>query len=437
MASSEKKVLIVTYYWPPSGASGVQRWLKFVKYLPQFGWQPYVFTPENPVFQIRDDSLIDNVPAEAEVLHFPIWEPDKILFNLSKRLGGKSAKPKDVVENRRASLFSRFITWVRATFFVPDPRIFWVRPSVKFLHSFLRDNQISIVVTTGPPHSMHLIGLRLKQTNPSLRWVADFRDPWSEWGLLDDLRVSRFVRRRHKRMERRVLSAADEVIAVTPSAAKRFEELGGRTVKLITNGYDEDDFSNLKKRRSKKFVICHAGVLNENRDPSAVLDAVRQLMSEDQSFADAVRVLFIGDVHRSLMNRVANQPELSSVVEFKGNVSHKEVIETYGGSAVLLLILSDFQNAGLYIPGKLFEYLAAGLPILGLGPTDSDAGYFLNEMSAGRMMDRDDVEGIRDFLKRQFAEWKSHDTRDATAAASQWSRRQLTSQLSELLQGLL
>src|SRR3989337_3522866 len=166
---SNKKILIITYYWPPSGGSGVQRWLKFVKYLPQFGWQPYIFTPENPSFAIRDESLLKDIPVEAEVIRFPIWEPYEAFFKLSSVLGKKKAsKPTDLVSMKDQSLFQKISTFVRGNFLIPDPRVFWVRPSVKFLNDFLRDNEINSIVTTGPPHSMHLIGLKLKNKNPSL-----------------------------------------------------------------------------------------------------------------------------------------------------------------------------------------------------------------------------------------------------------------------------
>src|SRR5690349_6312590 len=152
-----KKVLIIAYYWPPSGGSGVQRWLKFVKYLPQFGWQPYVFTPENPSFAIRDESLQRDVPEEAEVLRFPIWEPYEAFGRISKIFSkGKPVNSPNPVAGKQGSVFQNIAVWIRGNFFIPDPRVFWVKPSAKFLHNFIRDNKIKTVITTGPPHSIHL-----------------------------------------------------------------------------------------------------------------------------------------------------------------------------------------------------------------------------------------------------------------------------------------
>src|SRR5690349_6423 len=187
----EKKVLIIAYYWPPSGGSGVQRWLKFVKYLPYYGWKPYVFTPANPSFELQDDSLLKDVPAEAEIIRFPIWEP----YGLFNSLAGKKEKSTgSFISKDNPSLIQKLSVWIRGNFIIPDPRRFWVRPSVRFLTDYLSKNQIDTIITTGPPHSLHLIGLKLKKKNPSLKWIADFRDPWSEWGLLDSLRVGSIAR---------------------------------------------------------------------------------------------------------------------------------------------------------------------------------------------------------------------------------------------------
>src|SRR5688572_9799464 len=214
---SNKKVLIITYYWPRSGGSGVQRWLKFAKYLPQLGWEPYIFTPENPSVTIRDESLLKDVPAEAEVIRFPIWEPYEYFFKISSAMSQqKSGSAPDLVATKNKSLFQKISTFVRGNFFIPDPRVFWVTPSVKFLHDFLKEREIRTIITTGPPHSLHLIGLKLKKKDPSLQWLADFRDPWSEWGLLDSLNISPLARTLHRRLEKKVLKGADKIITITP-----------------------------------------------------------------------------------------------------------------------------------------------------------------------------------------------------------------------------
>jgi glycosyltransferase involved in cell wall biosynthesis len=428
-----KKILIITYYWPPSGGSGVQRWLKFVKYLPQFGWTPYVFTPENPSFSIRDESLLNNVPIEAEVIHFPIWEPYDSFFRLSSAFNQKqSAKPADLVSTRNKSLFQKISTFIRANFFIPDPRVFWVRPSVKFLNDFLRENEIKTIVTTGPPHSLHLIGYKLKNKNPSLKWIADFRDPWSEWGLLDSLNVGSLAKKIHRKLEAKVLQGADEIITITPFYVRRFEMLSKRNVALITNGYDEDDFKSIVIQRTEKFIIRHVGIVNEKCDPRPFMLAIRQLLIDAPTFKSQVHIDFVGEVHVHFKDFVLSSSELSAITSFTPSKPHKELISMYGRSSLLLLILTGYKDAEGYMPGKLFEYIATGLPILGTGPSNGDAAKLLAETDAGEMIEGEEQEKIKKKVVEHFTAWSKRTTRIRTSEGVHYSRREITQKLIEL-----
>jgi glycosyltransferase involved in cell wall biosynthesis len=432
---SEKKVLIITYYWPPSGGSGVQRWLKFVKYLPQYGVVPYVFTPENPAFAIQDTSLLKDIPNEAEVIHFPIWEPYDVFFKISKLFGsGKSAKPTDLVSGKKKSLFQKISTWLRGNLFIPDPRVFWVKPSVSFLHDFLIDNKIKTIITTGPPHSMHLIGYHLKKKNPALKWIADFRDPWSEWGLLDSLMVSSPVRLIHRKLELKILKKADEIITITPFYARRFSELSGRKVQLLTNGFDEDDFKMIQLQKTDKFIIRHIGIVNEKCDPRPFMNAVLALMEVNTDFRSKIQIEFIGEVHPQFRSYVNSVGDLTAVTKFPGNVPHKELIKMYGSSSLLILILHGYKDAEGYMPGKLFEYLATGLPVMGVGPTMGDASNLLRESGAGEMFDADNKTGMIDALSNYFRKWNDVVTQNSNPRnSSKYTRREITRTLSTLI----
>jgi len=431
---SEKKVLIITYYWPPSGGSGVQRWLKFVKYLPGLGWTPYVFTPENPSFDMRDESLAANIPTQAEVIRFPIWEPYDAFFKLSSLLGKKkSAKPTELVSGKKMSAFQTVSTWIRGNLLIPDPRVFWVRPSVKFLEGFLRDKQITTIVTTGPPHSMHLIGYRLKKKNPALRWIADFRDPWSEWGLLESLKVGPRALRLHRKWEARVLKLADIVTTITPFYVRRFEALSGRPVNLLTNGYDEDDFASLTIRRPDKFVIRHAGIVNEKCDPRPFMRVVEAMAKDDPEFRAHVVVDFVGEVHPQFRAFIMASEILSSLTVFTPSVPHKVMIGKYGDAALLLLVLTGYKDAEGYMPGKLFEYLATGLPIIATGPEAGDAAHLLNETGAGDMIDGDRADVIQAKVALHHAQWKNATAALKKHSGTDYSRREITKKLTELL----
>lgn len=431
-----KKVLIITYYWPPSGGSGVQRWLKFVKYLPSFGWEPHVFTPENPSFAIQDPSLEKDVPPEAEVLRMPIWEPYDIFFRLSALTGSKKQpSPTALLPSKNKSFFQKLTTWIRGNLFIPDPRLFWVRPSTKFLTDYIAHNGIKVVITTGPPHSIHLIGLRLKKKFPQLRWLADFRDPWTEWGMWDTLMVSKPVRRLHRNMERKVLSGADEIITITPFYVKRFEKLARRPVQLLTNGFDEEDFLGLVHTKQDAFMIRHVGLINEKCDPRPFMRALVSELRDNAAFARDVRLEFIGEVHPDFRQFVAGNPEMQKMTRFLGNIPHDQLIPLYGSSALLLLILTGYKDAEGFLPGKLFEYLASGLPVLGIGPIDGDAATLLKDTSSGVMVATQDGAGIRDALRKAHEDWQiSAGPKVDITQAMTLSRRAITGTLSGILQ---
>lgn len=431
----EKKVLIITYYWPPSGGSGVQRWLKFVKYLPEFGWEPYVFTPENPSFAIRDESLLADVPPSAEVLKLPIWEPYDAFIRLSALTGNPTREVKPTgLAGGGGSLFQRVTTWIRGNLFIPDPKRFWVKPSARFLTDFVKDNQIGTVVTTGPPHSIHLIGYRLKKNVPSLRWVADFRDPWSEWGLLDSLRAGGLARGIHRQMEAKVLKLADELITITPFYVRQFSALASRHVHLITNGFDEDDFSDLEHIPSHRFVIRHVGIVNERCNPRPFMRALRQLAEGNVEFKRHVRLEFIGEVHPRFRADVGGDPLLSGLTDFTPNLPFKALIPRYGDASLLLLVLHGYKDAEGYMPGKLFEYLATGIPVIGIGPVDGDAARLLKESQAGEMIAAGDTAAITHYLLTAFDAWKQGVSRKPMDdAVKKYSRRALTRALTEIL----
>lgn len=430
---SNKKVLVITYYWPPSGGSGVQRWLKFVKYLVRAGWEPYVFTPENPSFTIEDKSLQKDVPDSVEVIRFPIWEPYQLFFKLSSLLGKKSPQQADFISTGKKTFFQTVSSWIRGNFFIPDARVFWVKPSVEYLIDFIQRNQIEKIITTGPPHSIHLIGLRLKKLNPALQWIADLRDPWSEWDLLDTLSLTSLARKRHASLERKVLTTADRVITIAPYHVHRLEVLSGRKVDLITNGFDEDDFAGIQHHRTDKLTIRHVGIVDELRDPKPVMMAIKELCTLDSDFASHVLIEFIGKVNSSFKNFVKDDEQLSNITKFTDQVPHEQLLKMYGTTDLQLLVLAHTAIAPGNLPGKFFEYLASGKPILGIGPAKGDAAEILQQTNAGVIRERDDQEGIRSALLQFYQEWREA-REGVTGNIHLYSRRYLTEKLISVLE---
>ncbi|MBL6448343.1 glycosyltransferase family 4 protein [Fulvivirga sp. 29W222] len=422
-----KKVLIITYYWPPSGGSGVQRWLKFAKYLPQHGWEPVIFTPENPSFEVEDASLVADVSKDIEVVKLPIWEP----YVFVNKIKNKNSKQSDLVKKKDKGLLTKMVLWLRGNLFIPDPRVFWVKPAVKVLQDFVSTNNIDVIVTTGPPHSMHLIGLQLKHRT-GVKWLADFRDPWSTWSLFDNFYLTSWVRKRHRKLESKVLKYADVVTTVSKYCAKEISELGNREVKVITNGFDDADFQNIERRKPEEFIIRHIGLIDEVR-PQSFLTAVKQLTSEGLK----LQVEFIGSINQALKHEVQEDPLLKNVISFVSYIPHEQVLKLYQQTAVLLLITLNSQNDQGTLPGKFFEYLASGRPILAIGPTDGDLSEALRNCNAGNIAEFDDVEAIKSYIRNYYVLHQQNALEINTSEEiACYSRSKLTEGLAKILNNM-
>ncbi|MBU2914833.1 glycosyltransferase [Reichenbachiella agariperforans] len=423
-----KKVLVITYYWPPSAGGGVQRWLKFVKYLPDYGWEPIVFTPEDPDFGIQDESLELDVPHTTEVIHFPIWEPTQKL---------KSAKTKQgvVASDQQLTTLGKLMIWLRGNLIVPDPKRFWVKPSVGFLQSYIEQNQIDAVVTTGPPHSLHLIGLELKKKT-EIKWIADFRDPWSDWDILDELKTSAVVKKLHRRLERQVMRMTDRVLACTPAMADLFRAKNNQyRVEMITNGVDGRDFLNYQSDASSsgKFIISHMGLLNDMRNPRELWVALTQLCAEEQGFAEDLQIFLSGMISDGVLQQLESSSELSKCLCYEEYLSHDQVVEQYERSGLLLLLMNQSDNADLLIPGKLFEYLYAERDVLAFGTEQSDVHQILTDSGLEGVVNYSNQEQIKTRVKTAYQRYKSGRLHVPVSNKTQWERRNLTQGLASIL----
>ena len=430
----DKKVLIITYYWPPSGGGGVQRWLKMSKYLPAYGWKPIIFTPENPDFEIKDETLLKDVSADADIIKLPIWEP----FGLYRKMMGKKAVQKQgVVDSNDTSFIGKITRWIRGNWFIPDPRIFWVRPAVSYLTKYLSKNAIDVIITTGPPHSMHLIGMELKKRF-SIKWIADFRDPWSDWDVLPQLNLNEKSWSYHKKLEKQVMHNADMVLTVTNNLANRLAKTGGISkVEVVTNGFDAQDFSMISSTKPDKFRIAHVGLLNRGRNPELLWQILDELCSENKTFKDHLEVVLVGTIEQAVRDNIAEFDQLkTSVLEPKYMV-HDEVLELYQSSEVLLLLVNKTSNSSWILPGKLFEYFSAKRPILAFGQLDSEANEVLLECGYEQFLTYDDKQGIKQRLNSLFANYLGKSTNANSDKINKYERNELTGKLVNLLNELI
>jgi len=428
------KVLIITYYWPPSGGSAVLRWLKFTKYLGEFGWEPVIYTPKNPEPQEIDYSLVRDIPPELKIIKSRIWEP----YTLYKWFTGK--KKEDLLgvalmsDQKKPGLFSKFFLWIRSNLFIPDPRRYWVQPSIRLLTEYLKQNRVDVVITTGPPHSMHLIGLGL-QRRTGIKWIADFRDPWTDIDFYHDLLLTRMADRFHKKLEKKVLESADHIITVSPGMTSAFKSMGITNVTTITNGYD-DEPANSSFPDNGKFTVLHLGSLPKSRNPEILWEVLSGLVKENAEFASSLEIRLIGKADRVVRESV-KRFGLDQYVVWQEYVPHDQTPGIMTGASVLLLCINNTPNAGGILTNKFFEYLSANRPIVALGPLNGDASAVLTETQAGKMFEYIDAVGLKAHLLALFVLYSQHNLKVENQQIGRYARRNLTGMLSELLNKFL
>ena len=426
-----KKVLIISYYWPPSGGAGVQRWLKFVKYLRDFGWEPVVFCPENPEYPETDHSLVKDIPDGTEVLKFPIWEP----YQLYKKFLGRKKEDKIsaafLSESQKNKTLENVSVWIRGNFFIPDARMFWIRPSVRFLENHLKANPVRAIVSTGPPHSTHLIAQDLA-ARLSLPWLADFRDPWTNIDFYTDLKLTSWADKRHRRLELKVIRNADAVSVISNSMAESFAQIFDRRYEVITNGYDTDDLCHPAPEPDKKFSISHIGTLVSTRNPVTLWEALQCLLGVIPGLADDLEIKLVGKVDFTVTASL-ERFGLSRFVRKISYLPHDEVVRCQQQSQVLLLIINNTPNAKMILTGKFFEYLAANRPILCLGPEGGDAALILEETQAGTLAGFGDVEKMKSEILGLYEKYKSGTLAARSRQTEKYSRKELTRKLAIVL----
>ena len=363
-----KKALIITYYWPPAGGPGVQRWLKFVKYLPEYNIDPIVFIPDNPNYPMTDESLLDEVSSEVKIVRFPISE-------------------------------------------------------------FISTENIETIITTGPPHSLHLIGLQLKE-RLGVKWLADFRDPWTSIGYHKQLKLTKKSQLKHKFLEQQVLDHADQIIVTSFTTKKEFEGLTKQPVHVITNGYDM--MSTAKSNLDKKFSISHIGSLLSKRNPDVLWRVFHDLINENKGFSKDFQLNLIGVVSDNVMKNIQNY-NITDYVNKVGYVSHKEAITYQKKSQVLLLIEIDSDETKGIIPGKLFEYMVSNRPIIAIGPADSDVETIIKETNSGSYFNYNDYNSLKILILNHYGAFKNGTLQSHPIGLQKYSRKELTKSLSNLI----
>jgi galactitol-specific phosphotransferase system IIB component len=422
------KLLIITYYWPPAGGPGVQRWLKFVKYLPEFEIQPIVYVPQNPTYPIIDKNLEVEVSKEAIILKKKIFEPYQIAQFFSKNKTKKISSG-IITHKKKQSLLEKIMLWVRGNLFIPDARKYWVNPSVDYLNKYIKENNINTIVTSGPPHSLHLIGLKLK-AKTNVKWFADFRDPWTTIGYHKELKLSSYAQKNHKQLEHKILNTADTIIVTSKTTKAEFEVITNKPIEVITNGYDIEQVE--KKPLDVKFSLAHIGSLLSERNPLILWQSLSELIIEIPSFKTNFELKLIGAISNEVLETISKY-KLDPFVNNMGYVSHNKAVEEQRKSQILLLIEINSNETKSIIPGKLFEYMVSERPILALGPENSDFAEIIQSTNTGTFFLYNEKEQLKAQIIKYYQLYLEHNLKVYPVGLQQYSRKSLTQKLAQLL----
>jgi glycosyltransferase involved in cell wall biosynthesis len=396
-----KKVLIITYYWPPAGGPGVQRVLKFAKYLPEFGWQPIVLTVANGNYPAIDESLVNDIPAECKIYKTNIFEPHL----LYKKFTGKKSTyniPTGVLNKTEHETFrEKFSKWIRLNLFIPDARIGWLPSALRMGKTIIEQENIDIVFTSSPPASVHLIAKKLSQKY-GLKWITDFRDPWLELSSYQDRPRSAVTKYIDGKLEAKVLNNADTVVSISPEIINLFKQkVGEKNFKIIYNGFDKEDFKDLVQKKSDIFTITYTGFLSNRRLPKPLIPALKKLKDKKIDF----RLQMIGRTCNEFKD-IVEQNNLLDKTIFTEYVQHKKALGYLINSDVLLLVIDDLPNNTGFLTGKIFDYFGCRKPIFAIGPTNGDANKLIMETNSGKMVDYNDFDGAYQLILEMYKDWK-------------------------------
>ncbi len=428
--NEKTKVLIITYYWPPSGGSGVQRWVKFAKYLPEFNIEPFVLTVENGTYPLVDDSLKDEVSSTLKVFRSKSIEPYSLFGGLTGKTDKEVSTPSTAFSND-GSLLKKIGIWIRANFFIPDARIGWIPFAFKKAETIISEYGIEQVITTGPPNSTHLIGLKLKTKYPDLNWIMDMRDPWSQIFYNQHLPRTDRASKKDISLEKKCLTKADEVIVVSDSMNKVQQSVFDRHYHTITNGFDHEDFELSSDNRDPDALsIKYVGSMTEAAIPHSFFKALSSL---DDDLRKKIKVSFFGSFNEKVME-IINRYELQDLISYHGYIPHKAAKKEMQTADLLLLVIPDTEDNELIITGKIFDYIGAQKPILCIGPKNGDASNLITENNVGKNFKYEDQEPITEFLIDQLSgnEYR-YQVWEKDFKLHPFSRFSLTGKLKELI----
>ena len=423
-----KPILIITYYWPPSGGSGVQRWVYFSKYLKKLGYSPIVLTIDlnSASYPAIDRSLI------YETQGIPVHYVKS--FNWIKIYSWFKKGKKDKIpqgEFSKKGLVDHIAAFIRGNFFIPDARVNWAKSAIKEALRIVKSHKIEKIITTGPPHSTHLIGLNLKKQH-NLKWIADFRDPWTDIFYVKSFYRLSFAKKKDKLFERKVLSNANAIITTT---SENFQKDLQSKISInqnffkIYNGYDSDLFKKIKKRKNKDFQIVFTGLLTENHPYKEFIESFIKCLKKDPKVN--VKIILAGSISEKILNEF-NQ---ISNIEFHGYINHQDAVNLMIDGNILLNFMYKQEKNTTMISGKLIEYMATGNPVLMIGDKKSEASKLLSKQTYNLTADPKETKIISNFIKSNYINWiEKKEIKNEIDVIKDYTREETTRSLIEIIE---
>ncbi len=430
-----KKVLIITYYWPPASSPGVYRFLKFTRYLRDFGWEPIILTVKNGSYPSIDYTLLHEIPDDLTIYHSSTIEP----FAIYKKLTGKKGKsiPVGISYNpKEKGVLKKIMFYIRANYFIPDARKGWTFFAKRKAKKIIQRENIDAVITTGPPHSTHLTGLYLKKTF-GIPWIADFRDPWTTIYYNETFPRTKKTNEKDYRLESKVLKQADVVTVVCNGLKQEFEDRTQK-IEVIYNGFDQREMPEKKEYPTNNFNIDYIGNFLASENIPMIWEALKELQEVHKTLKEDVQITITGNID-PVVNKTIQQYGIGDMINTQSFIPHVEALKKMTQSNLLLFVVPDSKNNHLIITGKLFEYLASQTPILAIGPPQGEAGVILSENKRDQMIDYTEKELFKKILLKHYHHWINNDKKAEKSVNTNlypYTREGLTKQLSELLNQL-
>ena len=424
-----KKVLIITYYWPPAGGPGVQRVLKFAKYLPQFGWQPIILTVENGEYPAIDETLAEDIPECCKIYKTNSIEPTFLYKKFTGMMPDEKI-PVAILAEENKNWKRRIAKWIRLNIFIPDAKIGWIPFAVKRGREIIKKEKPDIIFSSSPPPTVHLIAMKLAKWS-GIKWVADFRDPWTDIYHYDESKKTKLTQNIESKLEEKVLNSCNKIITVSEGFKGLFKPKIERSkiIEVITNGFDQDDIQiKINKDYSNKFIISYAGKINHQQNPQNLWKTLSVIARNNDNFKRDLEIRLMGNINERVIQAIKLAGMNDNLINMN-YINHNKLFHILSKSSILLLLVPDTKKNQGIIPGKIFEYISLKKYILGIGPPEGDSAKILNYTHSGKMFAFKDTKKLKYEILKLYDDWTKNNFSINPTNIEQFTRKNITKKI--------